>query len=147
MRGARRSRAGTAGALALATLGLTVAGYAAAPAAVAAGTYNGPCGPGYKVVDALPLGDATTVFLTWNGSTGKNCVVHQIVTDNGGWPWMVGVWIQRTADGTMARDYGAYTRYAGPRYVNGRGTCISWGGWLGSDPSEHAVARYDSHCG
>ncbi|WP_371776938.1 spore-associated protein A [Streptomyces sp. NBC_01438] len=120
----------------------------AAPAASAAGTYNGACGSGYKLVDSLPNGDATTVFLTWNASTGKNCVVHQIVTSKGSERWSIGVWISRSvAGGVRHQDYGAFTSYAGPVYVDAVGTCIDWGGWLGDDPSQHGVAQENSHCG
>ncbi|MER5933562.1 spore-associated protein A [Streptomyces sp. NPDC002054] len=139
----KRLRRGLTVPAALATL--AAAGAAAAPASAAG--YNGACGTGYTVIDSRSLGDATTVFLTWNRATGKNCVVHQITTDNGGWPWLIGAWVQRTADDRKSQDHGEYTRYAGPVYVNGRGTCINWGGRLGSDPSQHNVAEYASHCG
>lgn len=45
----------------------------ASPASAA--TYNGACGSGYSVLDSDNVGQLGTVFLTYNDSTGQNCVV------------------------------------------------------------------------
>ncbi|GAA2450615.1 spore-associated protein A [Streptomyces glaucus] len=134
----------TATALTALTLGGTVAATAPAAAAPAAATaaYNGVCGPGYQVIDATPVGRVGTVYVTWNGSTGKNCAVT--IRNTPGAPVYMAVELNALVghETTPDRDNGQYTTYAGPVYVDGRGLCIEWGGVIGN------AGGYDSgHCG
>ena len=103
---------------------------AAAPAASAAtgsGTaYNGACGSGYTVVNSA-VGTPGAVYLTYNASTGMNCVVtvRPTTADTAYMRASVDV----LGDGVDAAvDEGYYHTYAGPVYAYGRGMCVAWGG-------------------
>ncbi|MEU1072713.1 MULTISPECIES: spore-associated protein A [unclassified Streptomyces] len=123
------------------TLALAGAGMLALPATAQAASYNGACGAGYSVVESAPIGNAGTVFLTWNGSVGKNCAVA-VRNTSGPAVWME-TYITRTADWTGATDSGYFTTYAGPVYINGRNTCIAFSGTIGSE----SATRGPGHCG
>ncbi|MER7124068.1 spore-associated protein A [Streptomyces goshikiensis] len=120
---------------------------AAAEAAPANGTYNGSCGSGYGVVDSLDISGYGRAFLTWNKSNGYNCVVTQKygANDNSNELYFMTAWIQRTADGFEEEDRNLYRHYAGPVYVDGRATCINWGGYV--DPAPTGSYQFRSHCG
>ncbi|MGW2655275.1 spore-associated protein A [Streptomyces sp. NPDC001478] len=124
----------------LGTLALSGAGMLALPASAQAASYNGACGAGYGVVETAAIGTSGTLFLTWNGSLGKNCAVA-VRNSPGAAVWME-AWITRTATGAGDVDNGYYTAYAGPVYVNGLNTCIAFGGTIGSE----SVARGPGHC-
>ncbi len=48
---------------------------------------------------------------------------------------MIGVWIQRAVSGSARHeDHGSFASYAGPVYVDARGTCINWGRLAGGRP-------------
>ncbi|MGY0056501.1 spore-associated protein A [Streptomyces sp. LZ34] len=120
---------------------LAAAGMVATSTTAHAASYNGVCGAGYGVVESAAIGDAGTLFLTWNGSTGKNCAVA-VRNAPGAAIWME-VWVSRTADGGGDVDNGYFTSYAGPVYVSGRNTCIAFSGTIGSQ----SVTRGPGHCG
>ncbi|MEU4351788.1 spore-associated protein A [Streptomyces sp. NPDC023838] len=108
--------------------------------------YNGACGSGYRVVDSLDISGYGRTFLTWNGSTGYNCVVTQKYGENeGGYLYTMTAWIQRTADGYEEKDKDLYHHYAGPVYANGRATCLNWGGYV--DPADTGSYQFNRHCG
>jgi Peptidase family M23 len=99
------------------------------------------CGTGYGVIDQAALGSAGTVYLLYNASSGANCVVTLKATSLG------------TASATSAylevqgstrqTDSGNFSYYAGPVRAAASGTCVKWGGSVGT-------ATYDSpfeHCG
>ncbi|XMN11225.1 spore-associated protein A [Streptomyces griseobrunneus] len=109
-----------------------------APAAHAAG--YGLCGSGHKLVDSAPIGNLGTAYLTWNTNSGKNCLV--VVRNEPGAAVSMSAMIGRN-NGIQDVDSGYYTSYAGPVYVDGRGTCIDWGGVI----QDREVSRWDSHCG
>ncbi|WP_369383122.1 spore-associated protein A [Streptomyces sp. cg36] len=111
---------------------------ATAPSARAAG--YGLCGQGHVLVDSAPVGDLGTTYLTWNADSGENCVV--VVRDRSGPPMAMTAWIGRD-NGVQQVDSGRYTLYAGPVYVDGRGTCIDWGGVI----HDQDVNRWHTHCG
>ncbi len=139
-------RTTTAAALAVLALGGTIAATAPASAATtkaaaATATYNGACGTGYKVIDSTPVGNSGKVFVTWNESTGKNCAVT--VRNAVGSRINMRVTLDALGDSDdPAVDSGTYTSYAGPVYVNGRDSCIAWGGTIGN-----ASAEDSGHCG
>ena len=118
-------------------------GTAAAPGTVRpAAAYNNACGSGYKVIDSLPISTLGTVFLTYNSSTGYNCIVTIRTNPGSAMPMEAG--INLSGDGTTIRkDSGDYGTYAGPVYIKATGHCIDWWGWIGS----YYNAKYNSHCG
>ncbi|RPF30872.1 spore-associated protein A [Streptomyces sp. TLI_185] len=141
-------RAVTATALAALALGGTLAATTPASAATtkptakaaAAATYNGACGSGYTVIDSTPVGNSGKVFLTWNASTGKNCAVT--VRNAVGSRINMRVTLDALGDSDEpAVDSGTYTSYAGPVYVEGRDSCVAWGGTIGN-----ASAEDSGHC-
>lgn len=85
-------------------------------------------------------------FLTWNDSSGHNCVVTQKYGANEGNDlYFMTAWIQRTADGDEEEDKDLYRHYAGPVYVNGQATCLNWGGYV--DPAGTGSYQFTKHCG
>ncbi|MEV8095938.1 spore-associated protein A [Kitasatospora sp. NPDC085879] len=109
------------------------------PTAAHAATYNGACGSGYGVIDSGAV-TGGTVFLTYNRSTGKNCVVT--VRNTAGGAKYMAARVSKAND-PWNSDEGQYTTYAGPVYVSAPGTCIDWGGEI--DGSTYY--RYGVHCG
>jgi len=131
----------TAAALATVAIAGTVATAAPASAAPTA-AYNGACGTGYKVIDSTPVGNAGTVYVTWNESTGKNCVVTLRNTPGASTYMVASLQVLMDHESTPVVDAGQYTSYAGPVYAEARGYCIEWAGVIGS------ASAYDSgHCG
>ncbi|MEV4926563.1 spore-associated protein A [Streptomyces roseoverticillatus] len=114
----------------------------AAPAPVAA-TYNKECGTGYAQVNQIPIPGRGTVFLAYNAATGKNCVVTKRNTSTGSALW-VGSWIQRNQElKSKQEQYGFFTSYSGPVYLDAKGKCVDWGGEIDG----YVVARYKTNCG
>jgi len=103
-------------------------------------SYNGACGSGYTVIDSRPLSGAT-VFLTYNGSTGDNCVLT--VRDSSGTAQLMNACIKLSTSSTWNCDQGDYTTYAGPRYVHAPGQCVDWFGYFNGSN----VTVLNSHCG
>ncbi|MEU0131753.1 hypothetical protein [Streptomyces sp. NPDC006289] len=97
----------------------------AGPAGAAATTPGAVCGSGYSVVDSEDLGPAV-IYLTYNSSNGYNCVTTILDSYTGGAVQM-GSSIQKSG-GSEVRDFGGYTKFAGPVYVSASNTCIKWGG-------------------
>ncbi|MFB8028655.1 MULTISPECIES: hypothetical protein [unclassified Streptomyces] len=97
----------------------------AGPASAAAASPSAVCGSGYSVIDSKDLGPAV-IYLTYNSSNGYNCVTTILDSYDGGAMWM-GSSIQKSG-GSELKDYGGYTRFAGPVYVSAPDTCIKWGG-------------------
>ncbi|MEU6105970.1 spore-associated protein [Streptomyces flaveolus] len=103
----------------------------AAPASAAASVTPGTvCGSGYKTVNSAPIGSRGTVYLTYNSSNGKNCVVTIRNTVGTAVDMSAYLYVPDTDQGDG--DYGAYTSYAGPVYAYGKGHCVDWGGSIGS---------------
>ncbi|MGK5728133.1 spore-associated protein A [Streptomyces sp. URMC 124] len=145
MKRAVRTRVAGAALLAAATTVTTLAvgtGTAvAAPAPAAA--YNRECGAGYAQVNQIPIPGRGTVYLAYNAATGKNCVVTKRNTSSGSRLW-VGSWIQRNSElKSKQEQYGFYTSYAGPVYLDAKGKCVDWGGEIDG----YVVARYKTNCG
>ncbi|MEU0485460.1 spore-associated protein A [Streptosporangium sp. NPDC006013] len=112
----------------------------AAPASAAA--YGGQCGSGYGVVNQFNLPDSRgTVFLTYNSSTGRNCVVTVRTTP--GAATLMEAYLRRSSASTWTKDSGNYTTYAGPVYVSAAGACVDWGGTIGTATQ----FRYGTNCG
>ncbi len=111
-------------------------------AATAAGnpyTAAGVCGPGYAPIDrhklfaTAPYDGArvhlATIVLTYNASTGRNCVVT-LKERRLGRPDHVYAQVQtRPASPTSADgDSGRFRYFAGPTYVYAPGRKVRWGG-------------------
>ncbi|WP_062440164.1 hypothetical protein [Herbidospora daliensis] len=93
-----------------------------------AASYGGECGAGYGVVNSAPIGTKGTVFLTYNSSTGKNCVVAK--RNSVGTRVLVEAGLALNPVGTHWPLYegGKYTSYAGPIYISAAGRCVDWMG-------------------
>ncbi|MDN3023010.1 spore-associated protein A [Streptomyces sp. S.PB5] len=129
-----------------AVIGLTAAGTIAATGTASAATYTGTCGSGYSVIDTMDVGDGTA-FLTYSGSSGKNCVVT--VSDTQGTPMVLGANLRLHRTDTVWKagveeDSGTFKYYAGPLYVSAAGKCIDWGGRAASN---YTRIDYGVHCG
>ncbi|PSM41498.1 spore-associated protein [Streptomyces dioscori] len=115
----------TAAAFAALAVGTTTA--LAVPASAAPNTTpQKVCGSAYKTVNSAAVGTQGTVYLTYNAANGQNCVAT--IRNNPGTAVNMSayVYVPDTQEG--AGDDGAYTSYAGPAYVYGKGHCIDWGG-------------------
>ncbi|MFC4585471.1 serine/threonine-protein kinase [Sphaerisporangium corydalis] len=98
------------------------------------------CGAGYKALDSHALGGAT-VYLLYNASAAKNCVVTLS-------KYVVPQKIRMTAvlqvkGGATANDGGNYTEYAGPLRLTAKKVCVIWGGGYGTAAWKSGW----SHCG
>lgn len=112
----------------------------AGPASAAA--YGGQCGTGYGVVNQFSLPNSRgTVFLTYNSSIGRNCVVT--VRTNPGGATLMEAYLKRSSASTWAKDSDNYTTYAGPVYVSAAGHCVDWGGTIGTATR----FRFGTNCG
>ncbi|WP_232293315.1 spore-associated protein A [Stigmatella aurantiaca] len=101
--------------------------------------YNGACGSGYSVIDSHVLAGGA-VYLTYNSSTGKNCVVT--VRNTSGSRVQMCAKVSK-AGAAWIQDCGSYTSYAGPVYVTASNACIDWGGSIGNS----SFYEFGTHCG
>lgn len=129
----------------VATAGTASAASHSAAGAAPKAVYNGACGSGYSVVNSAGIADLGTVFLTYNRTTGKNCVVT--VRNEKGDPIHMAASVRVLLDDQETEpvvDEGEYTHYAGPVFVeDGAGHCIEWGGVIG----EEEYFNPGSNCG
>ncbi|MFI7693630.1 serine/threonine protein kinase [Nonomuraea sp. NPDC049655] len=91
-------------------------------------TYNvvTVCGSGYKVIDKHALGTAATIYLLYNTSAGKNCVVtmSKLV-----YPGKVSMNATlQVQGGASGGNPGTFTAYAGPVRLAAVKKCVIWGG-------------------
>lgn len=104
------------------------------------------CGSTFSVIDqaALKSGDGTLlgrVYLLYNDSTTKNCVVTLKTTD-AGTATAASAYLE-VKGAARVTDSGSFEYYAGPVRAQAGATCVKWGGSIGD-------ATYDSpfeHCG
>ncbi len=96
------------------------------------------CGSGYSVIDQAGLTGGTT-YLLYNSGNGYNCVVT-LKSTNLGTATAVSAFLEPQG-GTRTTDSGSYGYYAGPVRKSAPGTCVRWGGSVGSSsytsPFEH----------
>ncbi|RVX42856.1 serine/threonine protein kinase [Nonomuraea polychroma] len=98
------------------------------------------CGAGYKVVDSHALRNAT-IYLLYNSSAGKNCVVTLSRFVHPGKVQMNA--ILQVKGGSSASNPGRFTAYAGPIRLPAAKKCVIWGGqW-----AEQIWKSGWSHCG
>jgi serine/threonine protein kinase len=104
------------------------------------------CGSSFSVIDQAALKSADgavlgRVYLLYNDSTTKNCVVTLKATDVGTATAASAYLEVKGAD--RVTDSGSFEYYAGPVRAQAGATCVKWGGSIGD-------ATYDSpfeHCG
>ncbi|MCD0446084.1 M23 family metallopeptidase [Glycomyces sp. A-F 0318] len=99
------------------------------------------CGSGYTQINQHALGSVGKVFLLYNSSNGYNCVVTLKYTSVGS-PSAVSATLQ-VEGGTVAKDSGNFSYYAGPVKKSAASTCVKWGGSVGSTTWTSGW----SHCG
>jgi hypothetical protein len=126
-------RTTTAAALTVLALGGTVA--ATAPASAASATYNGACGTGYHVenwtdVKSSPTAVIGTVYVAYNRDTDLHCAV--LVRTKPGTRMFMEVTLDTApTSGAPVKDYGSYSTYAGPVYLDvsqSDAQCMQWSG-------------------
>ncbi|MFJ1709818.1 spore-associated protein A [Kitasatospora sp. NPDC088346] len=120
-----------------------VAGSAAiaVPTTAQAASYNGVCGSGYQTIDHRDLNAGGTVWLTYNRSTGYNCVVT--IRDSPGPALQMLAGLKLAGAPTWADlDEKYYTTYAGPVYLYAPHSCIDWEGGI----VDNISGGFDSHC-
>ncbi|MEU8246216.1 protein kinase [Nonomuraea sp. NPDC048916] len=98
------------------------------------------CGSGYKVINKRALGDGATVYLLYNTTAGKNCVVTISKLLYPGKVQMNA--ILQVKGGSSAGDPGRFSAYAGPVRLAAKQKCVIWGGSWGS----HSWKSGWSHC-
>lgn len=99
---------------------------AASPAYAAA--YENECGSGYRVVNSAAIGSKGTVFLTYNSTTGKNCVIAKRNTAGSAVRIEAGLAVHPVGSHWTAFQGGNYRSYAGPIYLSAAGRCVDWMG-------------------
>ncbi|MEV6864672.1 protein kinase [Streptosporangium subroseum] len=93
-------------------------------------TAAGVCGSGYAQVEAHALGSAATIYLLYNSSAGKNCVVTMSRYEV---PSKVSMnAVLQVQGGASASNPGSFTVYAGPVRLAAVKKCVIWGGSHGS---------------
>jgi hypothetical protein len=93
-------------------------------------TAAGVCGSGYTQVEAHALGSAATVYLLYNASAGKNCVVTMSRYE---FPSKISMnAVLQVRGGASASNPGSFTVYAGPVRLAAVKKCVIWGGSHGS---------------
>jgi len=123
MRKLLRRTASVAAAASLVATGLLAT---AAPAAAA--TYGGECGSGYSVVNSDSVGSTGTVFLTYNNSNGRNCVVTKRNSVGSAVLIEAGLSVSPAGNHWDVYEGDYFTSYAGPIYLNAAGRCVDWMG-------------------
>lgn len=122
----RRKSARTA-ALAVMAGSVLLAVPATADAATTAYTPQQACGSGYNPIDSFDLpGDTSTVYLTYNRSTRKNCAVT-IKNTKIGTPTWTGAFLELADGSRTEEEIGDFSYYA-VAYLYAPGQCIYYGG-------------------
>lgn len=97
------------------------------------------CGSGFAVIDQAALGTVGRTYLLYNSGTGANCVAT-LKSTNLGTPSAVSAFLEPEGS-SRTTDSGSYSYYAGPVKRSAPGTCVKWGGSVGStsytSPFEH----------
>ncbi len=99
------------------------------------------CGSGFSVIDSAALGSAGEVFLLYNSGNGNNCVTTLKYTSVGS-ASAVAAFLEPQGS-SRTTDSGSFGYYAGPVKRSAPGTCVKWGGSVGSTGYTSAF----EHCG
>ncbi|MEW9549172.1 protein kinase [Nonomuraea sp. NPDC050783] len=89
-------------------------------------TATGACGAGYKVINSHALGNYATIYLLWNASASKNCVVTMARYQYPGKIEMNAT--LQVKGGASGSNPGKFTAYAGPVRLAAAKKCVIWGG-------------------
>ena len=125
----------------------------ASPAQAASNPYSpqGVCGGGYGVIDKHELRSGGvqlgTVYLLYNGASGRNCVVTIKERAVGKKTPMAAYLKRQGAKGNGKLDYGRFGYYAGPKRVAAKNTCVQWGGAVKVGSRVAAYRSTFEHCG
>ncbi len=96
------------------------------------------CGSAFSVIDQAAV-TGGRVYLLYNSGNGNNCVVT-LKSTNLGKATAVSAFLEPQG-GSRATDSGNFGYYAGPVKKSAPGTCVKWGGSVGSSsytsPFEH----------
>jgi hypothetical protein len=84
------------------------------------------CGSGYKVVDSAALSTKGRVYLTYNKTSGNNCVVTMKHTKLG--TASASSAFLEVEGAARTTDTGSFSYYAGPVRKAAPGKCVKWGG-------------------
>ncbi|MEU3452859.1 hypothetical protein ABZ671_04550 [Micromonospora sp. NPDC006766] len=130
----------------IAAFGLTAAaataGVVATASPASAALYGGQCGSGYNIVNLIDLPNSRgTVYLTYSSSTGKNCVVT--IREKPGTATLMEAYVRKSGTTKWIEESDSFTTYAGPVYVSAAGSCVDWGGTIGTA----SQTRYGTNCG
>ncbi|MFD9575684.1 spore-associated protein A [Streptomyces sp. NPDC059982] len=129
------------GAAAVAAVGLALAGAAVVGAAPARAA--GPVCEGTKV-DTLAFETGYT-YLYYSSATGRNCA-YTVPKSGSGTTQLMFVGLTRASDNVGSYDSGDFKYYAGPVYLDARGTCVQFNGqvgsWAGNSGWGHCGARH-----
>ncbi|GAA2361440.1 hypothetical protein GCM10010404_13920 [Nonomuraea africana] len=99
------------------------------------------CGSGYKVINSHALSTKATIYLLYNTSAGKNCVVTMSKYEV---PAKVSMnAILQVKGGASGANPGKFTAYAGPVRLAAVKKCVIWGGSWGTLSWKSGW----SHCG
>ncbi|HEY3466308.1 MAG TPA: sialidase family protein [Amycolatopsis sp.] len=99
------------------------------------------CGLGYGVIDSAPLGTAGTAYLSYNASTGKNCV-SAMKSTSAGKATQTSAYLE-VQGSTRITDSGAFSYFAGPVSAAAADKCVKWGG----SADGQAYNSEFEHCG
>ena len=99
------------------------------------------CGDGYSVIDSAKLGKAGEAYLLYDSGSGKNCVATLKRTDVGKASATSAFLEVKGSD--RKTDSGDFEYYSGPVTAGAKGTCVKWGGSVGSEKYESPF----EHCG
>lgn len=96
------------------------------------------CGSGYATIDSAAV-TGGRVYLLYNSGNGYNCVTT-LKTTNVGSPASMSAFLEPEGSNRTTNS-GSFGYYAGPVKRSAPGTCVKWGGSIGSDsytsPFEH----------
>jgi len=98
------------------------------------------CGGGYSVIDSKALGTAGTVYLSYNATSGKNCV-STMKSASTGTGTATSAYLE-VKGAARVTDSGSFSYFAGPVSAAAADKCVKWGGATGG-------ASFDSefeHC-
>lgn len=99
------------------------------------------CGKGYSVIDSAKLGKAGEAYLLYSSSSGKNCVAT-IKHSSVGKASATSAFLEVKGE-KRGTNSGDFKYYAGPVSASAKGTCVKWGGSVGSEK----YASGFEHCG
>ncbi|MFD9889221.1 exo-alpha-sialidase [Amycolatopsis sp. NPDC059027] len=99
------------------------------------------CGGGFGVIDSAPLGTAGTVYLSYNASTGQNCV-STMKSASAGTATQTSAYLE-VQGSPRVTDSGSFAYFAGPVKATASGKCVRWGGATGGSTFDSPLGHCD----